>query len=421
MIALLRNVLFVLILLISGLTHAQAQTKQYYVVIGAFAKESNAKKFSGYARSRFFQASYEVNSRWKLQYVYVIKTTVRKEAYDQVRILQKEKEFSDSWVYYGILGNPVATQIPITKVEPQVTEPAKQDPPVTQDPPIQVVETPEIKPDSVTQSDSTAAVLTYLLNTKDSASVVTTTGVNPLTLPPTKKAKGKYFKFNITTPDGQPLNGKVHHVDFKLGRDLGSYNSYEYNDIMRPSNRTEPMTLVCGIFGYKEVIQLVEYMDPKRTPEVVLDEHETWNIPFKLERLKKGDVSVMYNVSFYKDAVIMLPRSKEELDELVSMMKSNPKYQIKIHGHTNGTSKRKIIGLGEGRNYFDVKGSSEKSGTSKELSEDRASAIRDYLVEHGIEKGRMDLMAWGGSNMLVKETSPSARLNDRIEIEIVKD
>lgn len=420
MITSLRNIFFVVFLLASGL--AQAQTKQYYVVIGAFAKESNSRKFSGYARSRFFQATYEMNNRWKLNYVYVTKTTIRKEAYDQVRILQKEKEFSDSWVYYGVLGNPAAVQIPVTQVnpEPPVTAPVKRDPPV------QVMDVPEVKPDSVKAltSDSVSAVLTYMVNTKDSATsapVVTTGGVNPLTLPPTKKAKGKYFKFNITTPDGQPLNGKVHHVDFKLGRDLAAYNSYEYNDILRPSNREEPMTLVCGIFGYQEVIQLVEYTDPKRTQDVVLDEHETWNIPFKLVRLRKGDVSVMYNVSFYKDAVIMLPRSKEELDELVNMMKSNPKYQIKIHGHTNGTSKRKIIGLGENRNYFEVKGSSEKTGSSKELSEDRASAIRDYLVEHGIEKNRMDLMAWGGSNMLVKETSPSARLNDRIEIEIIKD
>lgn len=413
MITSLRNILFVGILLTTGL--AQAQTKYYYVVIGAFAKENNAKKFSGYARSRFFQASYEMNNRWKLNYVYVTKTTVKKEAYDQVRILQKEKEFSDSWVYYGILGNPAAVQIPVTKVEPKPldTEPVKQDSSV------QVVDTPESKSDSL-QSDSTSAVLTYLVNSKDTT-VAPVSEVNAAALPPTKKAKGKYFKFNITTPDGQPLKGKVHLVDFKLGRDLASYNSYEYNDILRPSNREEPMTLVCGIFGYQEIIQLVEYTDPKRTPDVVLDEHETWNIPFKLERLKKGDVSVMYNVSFYKDAVIMTPRSKEELDELVNMMKSNPKYQIKIHGHTNGTSKRKIIGLGETRNYFDVKGSSEKTGSSRELSEDRASAVRDYLVEHGIEKSRMDLMAWGGSNMLVKETSPSARLNDRIEIEIMKD
>ncbi|HET9052528.1 MAG TPA: OmpA family protein, partial [Cyclobacteriaceae bacterium] len=146
-----------------------------------------------------------------------------------------------------------------------------------------------------------------------------------------------------------------------------------------------------------------------------------WVIPFKLERLNKGDVSVMYNVSFYKDAVIMLPRAKEELDELVDLMKSNPAYEIKIHGHTNGNQKRKIIGLGEPRNYFDIKGSQDKTGTAKELSKDRALAVKQYLIDQGIAANRMDVMAWGATNMLVKENSSSARLNDRIEIEIIKD
>ena len=129
----------------------------------------------------------------------------------------------------------------------------------------------------------------------------------------------------------------------------------------------------------------------------------------------------MYDVSFYKDAVVMLPRSQEELDELVNMMSGNAAYKIKIHGHANGTAKRKIIALGKNKNYFDISGSKQKNGTSKELSKERAEAVLDYLVKHGIVENRMEIMAWGGSNMLVSETSPSAKLNDRIEIEILED
>jgi outer membrane protein OmpA-like peptidoglycan-associated protein len=67
-----------------------------------------------------------------------------------------------------------------------------------------------------------------------------------------------------------------------------------------------------------------------------------------------------------------------------------------------------------------MKGSENKNGSAKELSKQRAEAVRDYLVEHGIEKSRMEIMAWGGTNMLVGETSSSAKLNDRIEIEILE-
>jgi outer membrane protein OmpA-like peptidoglycan-associated protein len=378
-------------------------------VIGAFAKESNAKKFVGFAHSRFFGATYEKKPKSRLFFVYVIKTDNKEEAYTQVRILQKEATFSDAWVYRGSL-IPVGSP-PVTKVEPQpvIVEPAAVIDTIAVEEPVAV--------------DSVAEVPTAVVLPIDTTSTVAIApDINASALPPTKKAKGKYFKFAIIGPDGKPFPGKVHNVDLKLGRDLASYNSYDYNDILLPtSQRQEPMTFICGIFGYKEVMQLVDYTSPALTEGVTRDEYEAWVVPFKLERLNKGDVSVMYNVSFYKDAVIMLPRAKEELDELVHLMNSNPAYVIKIHGHTNGNDKRKIIGLGETRNYFDVKGSVEKNGTSKELSKDRAEAVREYLVEHGIARDRMDIMAWGGTNMLVKELSSSARLNDRIEIEILKD
>ena len=398
----LRVALFILFSLLSGSVFAQAQ--QYYVVIGAFAKESNAKKFSGFARSRFFQATYEINPARNLFYVYVIKTEEKKEAVDQVLILQKEENFRDSWVFRGSLGTLAPENTP-------VKTPAKSNPEV-----IRIEEKEPEKKDSVTISepisDSTAIV---------SVPEVKEPEVKPANESTPRKAKGKFFKFTILSPAGEAIAGKVHQVDLKQGRDIASYNSNDYNDVLRPSNREEPMTIICGIFGYKEVTQLVDYANPSLTTGATQDENGIWTIPFTLERLKKGDVSVMYDVSFYKDAVVMLPRSQEELDELVNMMTSNANYKIKIHGHSNGTSKRKIIALGKVKNYFDVKGSKQKNGSSKELSKERAEAVQDYLIEHGIAKDHTEIMAWGGSNMLVSETSPSAKLNDRIEIEILED
>lgn len=398
----LRHALIVLFTFASSCVYAQAQ--QYYVVIGAFAKESNAKKFSGFARSRFFQATYELNPVRNLFYVYVIKTGTKKEAIDQVLILQKEESFSDSWVFSGSLGNASAEIIPATL--PVKKEPEKVVPQVTKTEIGDSVATPVETP-----ADTTTVTITEEKEPE----------VKPVNETAPRKAKGKFFKFTIVAPSGEAFAGKVHHVDLKQGRDIASYTSNEYSDVLRPVNREEPMTIVCGIFGYKEVTQLVDYTNPSLTIGAAQDENGVWTIPFTLERLKKGDVSVMYDVSFYKDAVVMLPRSQEELDELVNMMTSNPNYKIKIHGHANGTSKRKIIALGKPKNYFDIKGSKQKNGTSKELSKERAVAVQDYLIEHGIAKERMEIMAWGGTNMLVSETSPSAKLNDRIEIEILED
>jgi outer membrane protein OmpA-like peptidoglycan-associated protein len=397
-----KKILLVLILSCSSyIVHAQ----QYYVVIGAFAKESNAKKFSGFARSRFFQATYEINPLRNLYYVYVIKSSTKKEAVDQVLILQKEESFSDSWVFRGSLGTssekPEVKSTPVAQTKQPEILATKL--PVAEEP---------ILPDPVVK-DSVAKEA--IAETKPEPEV------KPANESVPRKAKGKFFKFTILSPAGEPIAGKVHHVDLKQGRDIASYNSNDYSDVLRPSNREEPMTIICGIFGYKEVTQLVDYAEPSLTTGASQDANGIWNIPFSLERLKKGDVSVMYDVSFYKDAVVMLPRSQEELDELVSMMQTNANYKIKIHGHANGNTKRKIIALGKNRNYFDVKGSNQKNGTSKELSKLRAEAVQEYLTTHGIDKKRMEIMAWGGTNMLVSETSPSAKLNDRIEIEILED
>jgi outer membrane protein OmpA-like peptidoglycan-associated protein len=373
--------------------YSAAQTQQYYVVVGAFAKESNAKKFSGFVRSRFFQATYEVNSNRNLFYVYVIKTSNKIEAYNQVRILQKEELFKDAWVFKGNLGTSVTPMVPPeTKPEP-------------------VEDKPEVVPVDTTAVKEIVPVIPIIEEQKP---------VEPVK-EPEMIVKGKLFKFVIKVPSGEAIAGNVHHVDLLKGRDLATYKGNDYSDIPKPVEQKEPMTLVCGLFGYKEVTQLVDYNDPSITQGAVQDEKGAWTIPFVLERLKKGDVSVMYDVSFYKDAVIMLPRSQEELDELVTMMQTNSAYKIKVHGHCNGNNKRKIIALGKTRNYFDMKGSDQQNGTAKELSKQRAEAVRDYLVEHGIDKSRMEIMAWGGLNMMVGENSASAKLNDRIEIEIMED
>jgi outer membrane protein OmpA-like peptidoglycan-associated protein len=373
--------------------YSAAQTQQYYVVVGAFAKESNAKKFSGFVRSRFFQATYELNENRNLFYVYVIKTGSKKEAFDQVRILQKEEAFKDSWVFKGNLGSTI---IPVEETKPEPIE-----------------EKPEVVPVDTTTVKQLVPVVVPAIEEQKPV-------VEPVK-EPEMIVKGKLFKFVIKTPSGEAITGNVHHVDLLKGRDLATYKGNDYSDVPKPVEQKEPMALVCGLFGYKEVTQLVDYNDPSITQGAVQDEKGAWTIPFVLERLKKGDVSVMYDVSFYKDAVIMLPRSQEELDELVTMMQTNPAYKIKVHGHCNGNNKRKIIAIGKTRNYFDMKGSDQQNGSAKELSKQRAEAVRDYLVDHGIDKSRMEIMAWGGLNMMVNETSASAKLNDRIEIEIMED
>ncbi len=212
----------------------------------------------------------------------------------------------------------------------------------------------------------------------------------------------------------------MHAVDRQIGRDYASYKSNQYVDVLGMAGN-KPLSIVCGVFGYKEVEKVMDYNDPTITEGVQKDENGAWVIPFKLTRLTKGDASVMYRVSFYKDAVVMLPASETDLTQLKDLLESNPTYTITIHGHANGNHSRRIIALGKTKNYFNINGSDEVEGSAKELSKRRAEAVKSYLADNGIAPDRVKTYAWGGTDMLVDETSTSAKLNDRIEIEIMSN
>jgi outer membrane protein OmpA-like peptidoglycan-associated protein len=384
-------------LLTLGAVEGAAQS--FYVVVGAFEGESNAQKFMGYVRSLRYSASYELNESNKLYYVYVLKTQSHAAAAKQLHVVQAEEAFKDAWIYSGQMGPA-----------PQPVENVVQSTPIVEEP--EEAE-PEIEPAIVAAPAEPAAEVEtgYLVEVPN----------NVLAAEPPEKVRGKLFRFLIKTGDDKVVQGEVHLVDFQRGRDIHVFRSGEYVDVTSPSAANNPMPIVCGVFGYKEVIKLVDYKNPGATAGATQDPNGAWVIPYQLERMKKGDVSVMYHVSFYKDAVPMLPDSKREMDELVNMMKDNPNYKIMIHGHCNGNHARKIIALGNTKNYFSVAGSKEHTGTAKELSQLRAEAVQAYLEENGVDKGRSQVYAWGGSNMLVPETGTSSKLNDRIEIEILGD
>src|SRR5690606_38826441 len=131
------------------------------------------------------------------------------------------------------------------------------------------------------------------------------------------------------------------------------------------------------------------------------------------------EIAFMNKTLFYKDAAVLEPSSKGELDELVALMKSNLGYKIVLHSHCNPGKKREIRIPVNDSNYFDVEATTEKNGSDKLLTKKPASIIRNYLLAHGIDKKRIQAVAWGSSERIVSSTSKDASLNERVEIELV--
>jgi outer membrane protein OmpA-like peptidoglycan-associated protein len=139
-------------------------------------------------------------------------------------------------------------------------------------------------------------------------------------------------------------------------------------------------------------------------------------------RLQKGDIAVMYNVYFFKDAAIMRPESRYEVGTLLDMLNENNKYKIRLHGHTNGNAAGKIIGMSKSsKNFFSLNDTKDGFGSAKELSEQRADVIRNYLVSNGIDQSRIEIKAWGGKRPIHDKHSARAQENVRVEVEIMEN
>jgi hypothetical protein len=190
---------------------------------------------------------------------------------------------------------------------------------------------------------------------------------------------------------------------------MGSYQGNEPVNVKGPANKTGQVSAVCKLFGYRETLKTFNYNDPGQDG-IVVDEEGNYVIPFELVRLQKGDIAVMYNVFFYKDAGVIRPESKFEVEEMMQMLLENPQYKVKIHGHTNGNRAGKIISIGEGSSYFSLSNTKEGFGSAKKLSYERANVIRQYQIK-----------AWGGKLSLYDKHHARASENVRVEVEILED
>ncbi len=155
-------------------------------------------------------------------------------------------------------------------------------------------------------------------------------------------------------------------------------------------------------------------------PEKTKEEKIKEAVDSKSMTMKKGSTETLNYIYFFRDAAVLRPESKYEVDHLVRIMKENPTEKIRIHGHTNGNDKGMIIRMKKGStDFFSLDNTEEDSGSAVLLSELRADAILRYLVSNGIEAKRMSIKAWGGKQPLYEVDDEKAEANVRVEIEVL--
>ncbi|HRE65919.1 MAG TPA: OmpA family protein [Cyclobacteriaceae bacterium] len=377
-----------------------------YVVIGAFGVPRNAIEFTENARKQGFPAQFELNPKRKLFYVYILHTEDRKEAITETIKQQKQSPFHDTWMYQGLLGdNPQVVKISETERK-QVIEALVDEKKIT---PADTIKQVSISTPTVTEVKSEKPI------DKPEEKSIT----------PLAPANSRTFLFRITAlADQDTLAGDVDVFDADAtAAKKRKMATYRGNDAVtvKSVNKSGNMVLECEVFGYRKLQVPLNFNNPDSVEGVTI-ENNVIQVPFELVRLQKGDKAIMFNVYFYKDAAVMRPESRYEVNSLLEMMNENPDYKIVIHGHTNGNAAGKIISLGASKNFFQLTtDNKEGRGSAKKLSEERALLLKQFLIENKVSADRIQVKAWGGNQPIYDVDHASAHANVRVEIEILED
>lgn len=108
-------------------------------------------------------------------------------------------------------------------------------------------------------------------------------------------------------------------------------------------------------------------------------------------------------------AASFLEQNRKVLTRLAQIIQKFPDYGIVIEGHSNATRWQTARSLEE-----------EQKKELVPLSEFRAQAVKDALVELGIQEQRMKIVGMGASKPLVPFDSPDKAKNRRVEFLLVK-
>jgi len=112
----------------------------------------------------------------------------------------------------------------------------------------------------------------------------------------------------------------------------------------------------------------------------------------KKDSLTGGKLITLDNLQFNSGSSRILPISKDELDELVFILKQNPKKRLDIIGHTDNV------------------GSEDRN---QELSRRRAEAVADYLISKGIDPQQLNPRGLGEAYPKADNTTPGGRSKNR--------
>jgi len=373
----------------------------YYIVVSAYAKsqEKKAQQYVEVLRGKGHDAAYGYNSSRKFYFVYLKYFATLRESLRDMKKTREQGRFTDAWV--RVVSGDIPSVAEFDSSRPPGSSAIVTPTPNETTPTHAVMEQNQDAPDEIPVTDN-PEIVQYPVMTLGNTEV---------------------FLSLFNARNNRIVEGNVDVVDTERAKLITKVKGNEYLNLPDPKSKSGQLTLICDVFGYRRIQQDINYPLPlaDTVKEFVDLMGTTLVVNFNLVRYHKGDLATLFNVYFYNDASVMLPESKYELNSLLQLLQENPKYRIRLHGHTNGNYHGKIISMGSDKNFFSLTGSVQRTGTAKELSYDRAEIVKAYLESQGIQSDRMELKGWGGRRPIYDKNSANAKRNVRVVVEILED
>ncbi len=205
-----------------------------------------------------------------------------------------------------------------------------------------------------------------------------------------------YAKARVTdATTGNALIAQVEFTDLKTGQSFASART-----------KADGSFLVCLPAGKDYALNVSKEKYLFHSENFNLLETASFDKPFLLEialqPIKTGDEAearpapsrpvVLRNVFFETGSAALLPESTNELDRLVALLQETPNLRIQISGHTDNVG---------------------DDASNQLLSENRARSVYDYLVQKGIDTGRLRFKGFGETKPIDTNDTEEGRARNR--------
>jgi outer membrane protein OmpA-like peptidoglycan-associated protein len=187
--------------------------------------------------------------------------------------------------------------------------------------------------------------------------------------------KLKWTKISRTIVAKTDLN--YINIGFFLPESVGTFGDYYYiDDVVVQIGKLEDRT---------KTVELPKTDSTKFKSALVKSQK-------RLEMTHKDEYFILENIQFETAKATLLPISFEELDKIVTSLHKNRVIKIEIQGHTDNTG---------------------TAVTNQRLSENRALAVQQYLIQKGIASERLQVKGYGDTQPIAPNNTPQGRTQNR--------